>query len=79
MKVINDEFHCYSSNNLSFSGYYFTNVSCALQFVQNMNAESLKMPREEFEAYTSGHQVPPLNAMNMGCNQVLYAFVFNEK
>ncbi|VBB25202.1 unnamed protein product [Acanthocheilonema viteae] len=51
------------------SGYYFTNVSCALQFVQNMNAESLKMPREEFEAYTSGHQVPPLNAMNMGCNQ----------
>uniref|UniRef100_A0AAF5PNL2 Rab5 GDP/GTP exchange factor n=1 Tax=Wuchereria bancrofti TaxID=6293 RepID=A0AAF5PNL2_WUCBA len=51
------------------SGYYFTNVSCALQFVQNMNAESLKMPKEEFEAYTSGHQVPPLNAMNMGCNQ----------
>ncbi|VDO37579.1 unnamed protein product [Onchocerca flexuosa] len=51
------------------SGYYFTNLSCALQFVQNMNAESLKMPKEEFEAYTSGHQVPPLNAMNMGCNQ----------
>uniref|UniRef100_A0A915PXJ8 Rab5 GDP/GTP exchange factor n=1 Tax=Setaria digitata TaxID=48799 RepID=A0A915PXJ8_9BILA len=51
------------------SGYYFTNVSCALQFVQNMDAESLKMPKEEFEAYTSGQQVPPLNAMNMGCNQ----------
>ncbi|EFO22399.2 Rab5 GDP/GTP exchange factor [Loa loa] len=51
------------------SGYYFTNVSCALQFVQNMNAESLKMPKQEFEAYTSGREVPPLNAMNMGCNQ----------
>lgn len=51
-------------------GYYFTNLSCALQFVQNMNAESLKMPKEEFEAYTSGRQVPPLNTMNSGCNQV---------
>lgn len=53
------------------SGYYFTNLSCALQFVQNMNAESLKMPREEFEAYTSGHQVPPLNETNCGCNQAI--------
>ncbi|VDN07767.1 unnamed protein product [Thelazia callipaeda] len=51
------------------SGYYFTNVSCALQFIQNMNADTLKMPKEEFEAYTSGSQVPPLNTMNMGCNQ----------
>ncbi|VDM47427.1 unnamed protein product, partial [Toxocara canis] len=53
------------------SGYYFTNLSCALQFIQNMNAESLKMPREEFEAYTSGHQVPPLNEKNCGCNQAI--------
>uniref|UniRef100_A0A915C615 Rab5 GDP/GTP exchange factor n=1 Tax=Parascaris univalens TaxID=6257 RepID=A0A915C615_PARUN len=53
------------------SGYYFTNLSCALQFIQNMNAESLKMPKEEFEAYTSGHQVPPLNEKNCGCNQAI--------
>ncbi|VDD92040.1 unnamed protein product [Enterobius vermicularis] len=54
------------------SGYYFTNLSCALQFIQNMNAESLKMPKEEFEAYTSGSQVPPLNDKNCGCNHVRF-------
>uniref|UniRef100_A0A0N5AX26 Rab5 GDP/GTP exchange factor n=1 Tax=Syphacia muris TaxID=451379 RepID=A0A0N5AX26_9BILA len=54
------------------SGYYFTNLSCALQFIQNMNAESLKMPKDEFEAYTSGRQVPPLNEKNCGCNQALH-------
>ncbi|MFH4974174.1 hypothetical protein AB6A40_000883 [Gnathostoma spinigerum] len=53
------------------SGYYFTNLSCALQFIQTMNAESLKMPREEFEAYTSGSQAPPLNEANCGCNQAI--------
>ncbi|KAH7731620.1 Rab5 GDP/GTP exchange factor [Aphelenchoides avenae] len=42
------------------SGYYFTNLSCALNFIQNMNAESLKMKEEEFEAYTSGRQVAPM-------------------
>ncbi|TKR92687.1 hypothetical protein L596_007292 [Steinernema carpocapsae] len=53
------------------SGYYFTNLSCALQFVQNMNAESLNMPKDEFEGYTSGRQVVPLNKMSCGCNQAL--------
>uniref|UniRef100_A0A914UN01 Rab5 GDP/GTP exchange factor n=1 Tax=Plectus sambesii TaxID=2011161 RepID=A0A914UN01_9BILA len=53
------------------SGYYFTNLSCALQFVQNMNADSLRMPKEEFEAYTSGNQVPPLTESNCGCNQAI--------
>uniref|UniRef100_A0A183GK28 VPS9 domain-containing protein n=1 Tax=Heligmosomoides polygyrus TaxID=6339 RepID=A0A183GK28_HELPZ len=52
------------------SGYFFTNLSCALQFVQDMNYASLKMERAEFEAYTSGDLVPPLNMMNCGCNQV---------
>lgn len=42
------------------SGYYFTNLSCALNFIQNMNADSLKMREEEFEAYTSGRQVAPM-------------------
>ncbi|KHJ79351.1 hypothetical protein OESDEN_21004 [Oesophagostomum dentatum] len=53
------------------SGYFFTNLSCALQFVQDMNYASLKMDRSEFEAYTSGDLVPPLNMMNCGCNQAL--------
>ncbi|XGW16084.1 hypothetical protein V3C99_001493 [Haemonchus contortus] len=53
------------------SGYFFTNLSCALQFVQDMNYASLKMERSEFEAYTSGDLVPPLNMINCGCNQAL--------
>ncbi|KJH43554.1 a20-like zinc finger [Dictyocaulus viviparus] len=53
------------------SGYFFTNLSCALQFVQDMNYASLKMDRSEFEAYTSGDLVPPLHEMNCGCNQAL--------
>ncbi|KAK6046768.1 hypothetical protein COOONC_15727 [Cooperia oncophora] len=56
---------------LKESGYFFTNLSCALQFVQDMNYASLKMERSEFEAYTSGDLVPPLNIMNCGCNQAL--------
>uniref|UniRef100_A0A1I7WWL2 Ovule protein n=1 Tax=Heterorhabditis bacteriophora TaxID=37862 RepID=A0A1I7WWL2_HETBA len=43
-----------------------------MQFVQDMNHDSLKMERTEFEAYTSGDLVPPLNMMNCGCNQVSY-------
>ncbi|KAE9416934.1 hypothetical protein Angca_005968, partial [Angiostrongylus cantonensis] len=53
------------------SGYFFTNLSCALQFVQDMNYASLKMEQSEFEAYTSGDLVPPLNMMSCGCNQAL--------
>ncbi|KAJ1347720.1 VPS9, variant 2 [Parelaphostrongylus tenuis] len=53
------------------SGYFFTSLSCALQFVQDMNYASLKMEQSEFEAYTSGDLVPPLNMMNCGCNQAL--------
>ncbi|CAJ0578980.1 unnamed protein product, partial [Mesorhabditis spiculigera] len=53
------------------SGYFFTNLSCALQFVQNMNHESLKMDKREFEAYTSGQIQPPPSAANCGCNQAI--------
>src|SRR5688500_17812892 len=47
------------------SGYYFTNLSCALQFIQDMNAESLRMRKDEFEAYTTGKQMAPL--VNRDC------------
>ncbi|PAV65380.1 hypothetical protein WR25_19305 isoform D [Diploscapter pachys] len=53
------------------SGYFFTNLSCALQFVQEMNHESLRMNQDEFEAYTSGHLAPPLSLMNCACNQAI--------
>ncbi|VDM56700.1 unnamed protein product [Angiostrongylus costaricensis] len=59
-----------SVGNKEVSGYFFTNLSCALQFVQDMNYASLKMEQSEFEAYTSGDLVPPLNMMSCGCNQV---------
>jgi len=43
------------------TGYYYVTLSAAMQFVQNLNADSLNMPREEFEGYTSGQLIPPFN------------------
>ncbi|CAB3402072.1 unnamed protein product [Caenorhabditis bovis] len=54
------------------SAYFFTNLSCALQFVQDMNHESLKMDKCEFEAYTSGQLAPPLSVVNCVCNQAIF-------
>jgi hypothetical protein len=42
------------------SGYHFTNLSCALKFIQDMDANSLRMREEDFDAYTSGRQVAPM-------------------
>ncbi|KAI6188462.1 hypothetical protein M3Y98_00357500 [Aphelenchoides besseyi] len=41
------------------TGYHFTNLCCAIRFIQDMNAHSLRMPKEEFEAYTSGAKTAP--------------------
>lgn len=40
------------------AGYFFTNLCCAVSFIQNMKGESLGMPEEEFQDYLTGRAVP---------------------
>ncbi|CAD5125602.1 DgyrCDS13803 [Dimorphilus gyrociliatus] len=50
--------------------YYFTNLSGALQFIAQLDADSLSMPYEEFERYMRGEAIPGDPGKVYGCEQL---------
>ncbi|XP_047446754.1 rab5 GDP/GTP exchange factor-like [Mugil cephalus] len=40
------------------SGYYFTNLSCAVAFIEKLDGPALSLSPEEFEGYMLGHRAP---------------------
>uniref|UniRef100_A0A8C6PZY4 Rab5 GDP/GTP exchange factor-like n=1 Tax=Nothobranchius furzeri TaxID=105023 RepID=A0A8C6PZY4_NOTFU len=40
------------------SGYYFTNLSCAVAFIEKLDGPALSLSPEEFESYMRGQRAP---------------------
>lgn len=44
------------------TGYYFTNLCCALEFIEKASGASLNISEEEFRKYANGEAIPETNS-----------------
>lgn len=44
------------------TGYYFTNLCCALEFIEKASGASLNISEEEFRKYVNGEAIPATNS-----------------